>query len=41
MSEMGQKATSQDVRATSSLPPKTDILLMGWHVRKVPPADVT
>src|SRR5437879_5607642 len=36
MSETGQKRRFGDVRATSALPPKTDIHREGRHVSKVP-----
>jgi hypothetical protein len=40
MSEKGHQLPSRYVRFMSALPPITDILLMGRHVRKVPEADV-
>ena len=30
---IGQERPNGDVRAESVIPPKTDIRLMGWHVR--------
>ena len=39
MSALGQKQTSEDVRAMSALPPKADIIERNRHVRFVPKAD--
>ena len=38
MSALGQKQTSEDVKAMSALPPKADIAESDWHVRFVPKA---
>src|ERR1700736_5496139 len=40
MSVPGQKRRFGDVRATSALPPKTDIHREGRHVSKVPTRDI-
>jgi hypothetical protein len=40
MSAMGQKQTSEQVRAMSALPPKADIDQHGRDVRFVPKADI-
>ena len=37
---LGQKRTSECVRAMSALPPKADIGTQWWNVRFVPIADV-
>jgi hypothetical protein len=39
MSTLGQKQTSEQVRAMSALPPEADIGESDWHVRFVPIAD--
>jgi hypothetical protein len=41
MSALGQKRTSEHVRATSALPPKADIAKHNGHVRFVPKADIS
>ena len=40
MSALGQKQTSEDVKAMSALPPKADITKCDWNVRYVPKADI-
>jgi hypothetical protein len=40
MSLMGQKLTSTRASGPSALPPTTDILQRGRHVREVPQADI-
>jgi hypothetical protein len=41
MSALGQKQTSQHLRAMSALPPKADIGTQPLNVRFVPKADIT
>jgi hypothetical protein len=41
MSALGQKRTSEDVKAMSALPPKADIGTQLWNVRFVPKANVS
>jgi hypothetical protein len=40
MSEVGQTETSGRIRATSGLPPATDMRRLRWHVRFVPGSDM-
>jgi hypothetical protein len=40
MSQLGQTLPSRDFCGTAALPLKPDIGERGWHVRKVPLADV-
>jgi hypothetical protein len=40
MSQMGRTLPSRDFCGTAALPLKPDIGWRGWHVRKVPQADI-
>jgi hypothetical protein len=41
MSALGQKQTSEDVKAMSALPPKADVRQGNCDVRFVPKADIS